>query len=374
MLGHFDGNCGECRGSPWAQLSEGDVGPFQMLTYRQLTKGVYLAWSRSPKNTLVKFSVARGLKRVRCLSSKTPEDVLSWLIRHHNSFHRGSGNSLVDISPEIKRMQADWGAEAAIKGITARTCGSGEDSYYARRWAWFKNDPERYDIIKNNIIKFQHVFDSACTLFGNLEHFKWDDDFKRTMNAITDYRNPVMLLDSVALNLHSFTSMLRSSFQKSLTDEDLALVAFEGFPFFVTVGKLPEMASPHASNRVVPFAFEKHKPDLIRLLVTPMQNSHVFSGAGKAKAKGKSKAKAKAKVTAVATKAKAKANGRRPDDVDEEAGDSDDGFEDRSDDAVDEPAAKRARTDCRSNLTPPTTTQHRRTQAYMHIVPAQSCD
>jgi hypothetical protein len=43
------GNCGECRGSPWAVLSHGDVGPYKMLTYRQLTKGVYLAASRSPQ-------------------------------------------------------------------------------------------------------------------------------------------------------------------------------------------------------------------------------------------------------------------------------------------------------------------------------------
>ncbi len=272
------GNCGECRGSPWAQLSDGDVGPYKMLTYRQVTKGVYLAFSRSPLNPLVKYSIDQGLHRVRSLRAKTPNDVIEWLIRHHNSFHKGSGNSLVDIIPEVKRMEADWLAEANIKGLQARTCGSGEDNFYSRRWSWLKDKRgEHYMVVKDGIIKSQNVFDSVCTFMRNMEYknTEWIDDFKKAMNAITDYRNPLLKLDTMALNVHSLTSLLRANFLKTIASDDLKVIAFETFPFFVTLGRLPGVASPTASNRKVPFIGETHKHALLKSVLTLSMNGSV---------------------------------------------------------------------------------------------------
>ncbi len=47
------GNVSEVRGAPFVQLSADDKPPYMMITYRQLSKAVYVAYRRSPRNPVV---------------------------------------------------------------------------------------------------------------------------------------------------------------------------------------------------------------------------------------------------------------------------------------------------------------------------------
>ena len=114
-----------------------------------------------------------------------------------------------------------------------------------------------------------------------------------------------MNVEAVLSNIHSFTSSLKTSFAKSLSAEDMKLVAFEGFAFFIPLGILPDHASVDSSNRMVPYIFDKQRPELINWLRTPMDKSKVFTNGPKVAKVGKAAAKGTAKSKVAAKRASA---------------------------------------------------------------------
>ena len=84
------GNVPGVRGLSLAQLSEGDQPPYNMLTYRQLSKAVYVAHKRLPCNQLVQASVTSGLPNSKVFTSRMPK-IRDQLARYYfNAFRTGS--------------------------------------------------------------------------------------------------------------------------------------------------------------------------------------------------------------------------------------------------------------------------------------------
>ena len=127
-----NGNVPGVRGAPWAVLSTGNTPPYKLITYRTLSKAVYMAKKVAPENPLVIASIEAGLPNAVLFDCRIPEDVVIWLRDYHNGFHNGASTSFVEVLKAIPQLEADWFVFATKHSLTVRGCGTGDASWTAR--------------------------------------------------------------------------------------------------------------------------------------------------------------------------------------------------------------------------------------------------
>lgn len=105
------------RGNAWAVKNDDS---YHMLTWGHLCEGVLAAAARSPENPYVVATLNRGIVNVTIFNASTPDDVLHYLIRMHNTFHHGSGTSFLDVMSDLKTIEAKWVAHRNREHISSR--------------------------------------------------------------------------------------------------------------------------------------------------------------------------------------------------------------------------------------------------------------
>ncbi len=235
----MNGLARSCRGEPWCQLSEGNQAPYRMITYRQLTKGFYLAYSRVDAKTkknnsddnkdkdkmkaVVAMSADVGLTNTRCLHWQTPPDVVEWLRDWHNNFHGGSKVSYVEVLQNIPRMLADWEVHARSERLTYRGCGDGDSSWDALRWSWLST---RADCIKTGVLTSRNAFDDGKSFVNSAKSLMWYDRFITLMKQTCVFHSPKLTVENCLFNLHDVTVAL-APFSHTVPHDDLTIAFFE---------------------------------------------------------------------------------------------------------------------------------------------------
>jgi hypothetical protein len=201
------GNAPSCRGAPWAQLSRGDQPPYRMVSYRQLSAAVYLAWEKcGTKNHLVQRSIEQGLPRARILNSRTPDDVIDFLRDWSNGFEAGNITFLQCIL-ELPKQIAEWDVYAATHRLTARGCGDDEavvesgtsTSWEARRWAWLQ---ERWEVAKRKVVPSQNSLRDLKAFTNKLKEWNLTDSFEAVMKKTCRFHEPRLDTGATFSNFH----------------------------------------------------------------------------------------------------------------------------------------------------------------------------
>ena len=68
--------------------------------------------------------------------AKTPRYAIVWLRDFHNAWHSGQTQTVVEKMRKIKPLDAQWSAHCKLRGWTARSCGTKENSYRHRNWTF----------------------------------------------------------------------------------------------------------------------------------------------------------------------------------------------------------------------------------------------
>ena len=108
------------RDHAWAVKGKNAGDCCQMLTWGHLCEGVLLAAARSPDNQYVISTLERGVGNATIFNQNTPEDVLHYLIRMHNTFHHGAGTSFLDLLSDLKGIEVKWVAHRTREKIQSR--------------------------------------------------------------------------------------------------------------------------------------------------------------------------------------------------------------------------------------------------------------
>ena len=224
------GNVSECRGIAIAQLSKGGVPPFQMLTDRQLSKGVYIAHRRSPTNPLVMKTIQRGIPSSRCLTSRTPRDVAEWLKQWFNGFHLGSSTSFIEVIELVPTVDADWKAHTTLKGWSKRTAGAGDSSYGARKWQWAS---QRYDAFKQGALTTRDGLESATSLQHILQAFGWQERLLNTFRECVKFHELAGKHQTVLMHMHKLAVAFGNTFVHSIDMDSLGIIATGSFLLMV---------------------------------------------------------------------------------------------------------------------------------------------
>ena len=121
------------RGVAWFLVSPN--GDILLMSAATLTESVYEAHSREPNNPFVLNTIKPGLRHAVEFHPRTPVDVLHYLKRIHNEFHKGAATGIVELYQEVPELVLQWGAHMKEQNLAARSCSSkGENSYLNRRF------------------------------------------------------------------------------------------------------------------------------------------------------------------------------------------------------------------------------------------------
>ena len=203
--------------------------------------------------------------------AKTPRYAIVWLRDFHNAWHSGQTQTVVEKMRKIKPLDAQWAAHCKLRGWTARSCGTKENSYRHRNWTFIgehsprtfpsMNAFESYRAIVNFATSKQ-CFDSILSLIDGITMY---DDSRLSDNVFMEVAHKWMLL------LHPYQ-----------LPRDLFLVTYlEGIKFM-----LPSVQAPvhlpgvevFTSGRGVDLLFEKGEDSkLLQWLTLPMKSSVLYA-------------------------------------------------------------------------------------------------
>ena len=267
------GNVPGVRGEPWFQVSQGGGAPYKAITYSTLSRSMYRAVEEDPANPLIIASIERGLPNCILFDENMPDDCVGWLRDWHNSFHEGSSVSFLELLKLVKDAHADWVAHADASGLKTRSCGSGENSYEARRYKFVtEQHPNKWDsrnhfeatLAVYNYLKDKSVYENVCTILGD----------------ITDFTKRGFRGDIALHNMHSITTCMREfDVDKTIPQDDIKLLLQESLKFCVPTGP-PISTNKQAGYRSsLSFYFDRHSSDLVAVIKTPMDGSTVYKKA-----------------------------------------------------------------------------------------------
>ena len=270
------------RGLAWAVKPDGD-GPYQMISWGHLCDAVLLAASRSPSNPYVQATLKKGIVNAVVFNHSTPDDVLLHLVRLHNEFHRGSGESFLDVLSDLKILEQRWAIHRKAQKIVARG-GTGEASYATIYWKWVQQS-------RPGFASSWQQYESWKAVLSFLERNNFYDDFKAEFNRVTRFMEPRIKNDNV-LSLMHHAAQLLTKVQSTVPAWLFKAIVFELFKFIVPVrvsprGDVVKQVGDDEEEHgdAIPWVFSTVMLDKLKWLDTPMQGSTVYNpNAKKAKA------------------------------------------------------------------------------------------
>ena len=210
------------RGTPWLQQVKGNHQRFHLITNGTVTMALYRAQAKEPENAQVVASVDAGLRGCIILHADMPSDVVVFLRDLHNSWHFGSGTSLVDILSEVSNVEKHWLAYREANGISARE-GTGENSYEKVYWRYVReNHP--------NVVKTWMQYDSSKSFLHAMQKKKVWDKFKAFCSNYIDFLHPSTNAESQITSVHTLLVALDKNFKHTIPSEGLISDRYCYFP------------------------------------------------------------------------------------------------------------------------------------------------
>lgn len=192
----------ECmRGDPIAVNSPSGQGPIKMLSWGSLTRAFYRAHEQEPQHDNVQRTLQRGLRQVTILHARTPKDVTDFVRDFCNLWHHGANKNFVDCMSEAKKIEQGWQAHALTSGITARSCGRGDDSYRSRQWRWI-------DEHHSKVFETMEAYELGKVAYNFMVDEKFWEPFGKFVGNVGLLDDPRVSNKTVMKVLHSFTKVI----------------------------------------------------------------------------------------------------------------------------------------------------------------------
>ena len=283
------------RGKPFALLFRGGTPPYLLITWGTLSRAFYEAVRRFPDNHLIQTSLQGGLADVTLLSERTPPDVYKWVRDYHNQFHGGSSMTCIQVLTETEEIEANWTAHCITNGVTTRS-GVGENTYSNSLWAWLNqkypnryNSMNEYESVKSAVhfLKKVGCFEVVCKMLGDL----------------VDFRNGAINNHNILMNIHTYTVCL-DKIKDSVDEATLVDCVCEGLKFMAPLSNMAVEASKF--GRMAPWILQKFTPAAIKLVLTPVEGSVVYTRKAKVPKVKKPSPKVPSKAGTGTSEAKAK--------------------------------------------------------------------
>lgn len=203
--------------------------------------------------------------------AKTPRFAIVWLRDFHNAWHSGQTQTVVEKMRKIKPLDAQWAAHCKLRGWTARSCGTKENSYRHRNWTFIAEHSPR-------TFPSMNVFESYRAIVNFATSKQCLDSILSLIDGITMYDDS-RLSDNVFMELAHKWMLLLHPYQ---LPRDLFLVTYlEGIKFM-----LPSVQAPvhlpgievFTSGRGVDMLFEKGEDSkFLQWLSLPMKSSVLYA-------------------------------------------------------------------------------------------------
>ena len=178
----------------------------EMLGGATVIEGIVTAATLDPMNSHVLYVKKCGVPGTCELFPDSPVDVLVWIVRESNQFHKGSEMTFVEIYDQCETVQRSWEAHKMVEGISRRVCPSSGEFRYEKQYEKyvFANFAEFFPDCK------WQRFDNTKSFFNEMCERKLYCKYKALAEQRCDFLASGLSNDHVIKANHDMLTMLAS--------------------------------------------------------------------------------------------------------------------------------------------------------------------